>query len=179
MSAKLEVATLAGGCFWCVEAVFRELRGVVRVVPGYAGGHVADPTYEQVCGGRTGHAEVAQITFDPAVISYEQLLAVFWRTHDPTSLNRQGADAGTQYRSAVFYHDERQREAAERSKREAEASGEWPGPIVTEIAPLTGFHEAEEYHHDYYRKNPGQPYCRVAIDPKLAKFRRRFQDRLK
>jgi len=179
VSAKLEVATLAGGCFWCVEAVFRELRGVVRVVPGYAGGHVADPTYEQVCGGRTGHAEVAQITFDPAVISYEQLLAVFWRTHDPTSLNRQGADAGTQYRSAVFYHDERQREAAERSKREAEASGEWPGPIVTEIAPLTGFHEAEEYHHDYYRKNPGQPYCRVAIDPKLAKFRRRFQDRLK
>lgn len=170
MPAQLEVATLGAGCFWCVEAVFGELRGVVSVVPGYAGGRTENPTYEQVCSGRTGHAEVAQITYDRAVISYATLLDVFWRTHDPTSLNRQGADAGTQYRSVILYHSDEQKEIADRSKREADASGQWDAPIVTEIVPLTTFYEAEEYHHDYYRQNPNQPYCRAVIGPKMKKL---------
>lgn len=177
--ARHEVATLGAGCFWCVEALFGELRGVSSVVPAYAGGHTENPTYAQVCSGRTGHAEVAQVTYDPAVISYAELLEVFWRIHDPTSLNRQGADAGTQYRSVILYHTEEQREIAERSKREADASGDWGVPIVTEIVPLTTFHEAEEYHDDYYRQNPDQPYCRAVIDPKMKKLAEEFPEKLK
>jgi peptide-methionine (S)-S-oxide reductase len=179
MSDKREIATFGAGCFWCIEAVFQELAGVERVVSGYAGGTVANPTYRQVCSGTTGHAEVAQITFDPVVISYEDLLYVFWRTHDPTTLNRQGADVGPQYRSAIFYHDEAQRAAAEKSKQETEAARLWPNPIVTEIAPLTIFYSAEDYHQNYYRDNPYQPYCRAVIDPKMHKFRKEFQAKLK
>lgn len=178
MPTEHEIATFGAGCFWCVEAVFRELRGVEDVVPGYAGGRVVDPTYEQVCSGRTGHAEVAQITFDPAVISYAELLDVFWATHDPTTLNRQGADVGTQYRSVIFCHSAEQRETAERSRREAEASGRWSDPVVTEIEPLTTFYAAEGHHRDYYRQNPDQPYCRAVIDPKIAKVRSRFAEHL-
>ena len=179
MSDRFETATLGAGCFWCVEAVFQDLKGVHRAVSGYAGGAVENPTYQQVCTGTTGHAEVVQITFDPEAISFADLLAVFWRTHDPTTLNRQGADVGTQYRSAIFYHTEEQRAIAEESKRETDASGLWPGPIVTEIAPLRNFYEAEDYHRDYYRLNPDQPYCRMVIDPKIRKFRKAFQDRLR
>jgi len=179
MTDQLDVATLAGGCFWCVEAIFRELKGVHEVVPGYTGGHVANPTYEQVCTGTTGHAEAVQITYDPEVISFEDLLDVFWRTHDPTTLNRQGADVGTQYRSAIFYHDEVQKGVAEKSKAETEASGLWPDPIVTEIVPYRSFYPAEEYHRDYYRRNPNQPYCRAVIDPKIQKLRKAFREKLK
>ena len=175
MSDKLETATFGGGCFWCVEAVFLELKGVERVVSGYAGGTVENPTYKQVCTGNTGHAEVTQITYDP----YEDLLYVFWRTHDPTTLNRQGADVGTQYRSIILYHDEEQKAIAERSKAETDASGLWPNPIVTEITPLGEFYPAEDYHQDYYRNNRFQPYCMMVIDPKIKKFRKEFQDKLK
>ncbi len=174
-----DVATLGAGCFWCVEAVFRELNGVQRVVSGYAGGRSANPTYEQVCSGATGHAESVQITFDPEVISFAQLLDVFWHTHDPTTLNRQGADRGTQYRSVIFYHNAEQKAVAEESKREMEASRLWSDPIVTEIVPFTNFFEAERYHQDYYRLNQLQPYCRVVIDPKVRKVRKEFPDRLK
>jgi peptide methionine sulfoxide reductase msrA/msrB len=179
VTPRHEVATLGAGCFWCTEAVFSELRGVVSVVPGYAGGRTVSPTYEQVCSGRTGHAEVVQVTFDPEEISYADLLEVFWATHDPTTPNRQGADAGTQYRSVIFHHDGAQREAAERSLREAEASGRWSDPIVTAIEPFSSFYAAEGHHREYYRENPDQPYCRAVIDPKVAKFRKRFGDRLK
>lgn len=178
MSDKtLAIATLGAGCFWCVEAIFQDLQGVERVVSGYAGGAVANPTYEQVCAGRTGHAEAVQITFDPQVITYEELLEVFWRVHDPTTLNRQGADVGTQYRSVIFYHDERQKATAERSK--AEAADLWPKPIVTEIAPFDAFYPAEAYHQEYYNRNPNQSYCRIVIDPKVRKFRQAFQAKLK
>lgn len=177
MSGKREAATFGAGCFWCVEAVFLELRGVERVVSGYAGGSVQNPTYQQVCSGATGHAEVVQITFDPDVISYGELLEVFWRAHDPTTLNRQGADVGTQYRSAIFYHDEDQRRIAEDSRKRADEAGIWPDPIVTEIAPLTVFYAAEPYHQDYYRLNPHQPYCRMVIDPKVRKLRKQFAER--
>ncbi len=177
--ADLAQATLGAGCFWCVEAIFRDLRGVLRVVSGYAGGSVPNPTYEQVCRGTTGHAEVIQVSYDPAVISFADLLEVFWRTHDPTTLNRQGADVGTQYRSVIFYHDEEQRRIAEASRAAADAGDLWPNPIVTEIAPYDAFYEAEAYHQDYYERNPFQPYCRVVIDPKVRKFRREFADRLK
>jgi len=179
MSKRHEIATLGAGCFWCVEAVFQELKGVERVVSGYAGGTVDNPTYQQVCSGATGHAEAVQITFDPTAISFEELLEVFWRTHDPTTLNRQGADVGTQYRSAIFYHDEEQRALAECSKRETDASGLWPDPIVTEVSPFTSFYEAESYHQDYYRTNANQPYCMMVIDPKVRKFRAAFKDKLK
>lgn len=179
MSDKLRTATLGAGCFWCVEAVFQDLRGVERVVSGYAGGSVMNPTYQQVCSGNTGHAEVVQITFDPEAISFEDLLYVFWRTHDPTTLNRQGADVGTQYRSVILYHDEQQKAIAEKSKQETDASGLWPDPIVTEISPLRDFYEAETYHQDYYRQNPNQGYCRLVIDPKVRKFRKEFQHQLK
>jgi peptide-methionine (S)-S-oxide reductase len=179
MSDKLEKATLGGGCFWCVEAVFQNLKGVHKVVSGYAGGDVPRPSYKEVCTGRTGHAEVVQITYDPAEISYAELLDVFWRTHDPTTLNRQGADVGTQYRSIILYHDEEQKAVAERSKRETGASGLWPNPIVAEIQPLEEFYPAEDYHQDYYRTNPNQPYCQVVINPKLQKFRKEFSQRLK
>ena len=179
MSAHLETATFGGGCFWCVEAVFQDLEGVHQVVSGYAGGANPNPTYEQVCSGTTGHAEVAQIAFDPAVICFANLLYVFWRTHDPTTLNRQGADQGTQYRSVIFYHDEEQRAIAEACKSETDASDLWPDPIVTEISPLTQFYAGEDYHQNYYRLNPNQPYCRMVIDPKVNKFKKEFQNRLK
>jgi peptide-methionine (S)-S-oxide reductase len=178
MSNKLETATFGGGCFWCVEAIYQDVRGVQQVVSGYAGGAVKNPSYRDVCTGATGHAEVTQITFDPDVISYEDLLYIFWRTHDPTTLNRQGADVGTQYRSIILYHNEAQKVIAEKSKRETGASGLWPNPIVTEIAPLTDFYPAEAYHQNYYRSNPMQPYCQVVIDPKVQKFRKAFQDKL-
>jgi peptide-methionine (S)-S-oxide reductase len=179
MSNQRAIATFGAGCFWCVEAVFQQLRGVERVVSGYAGGKVEKPTYRQVCTGTTGYAEAVQITFDPEAISYEDLLEVFWRTHDPTTLNRQGADVGTQYRSAIFYHDDSQRAAAEKSKRAAEAAGLWADPIVTEIVPFTNFYEAEDYHQNYYRTNPDQTYCRLVIDPKIRKFHKEFQAKLK
>ncbi len=179
MSDKVEIATLGAGCFWCVEAVFQELKGVQRVVSGYSGGMVDHPTYKQVCSGTTGHAEAVQVTFDPEIISYEDLLYVFWRTHDPTTLNHQGADVGTQYRSVIFYYNEEQKAIAEKSKQETEASGLWPDPIVTEIAPFHNFYPAEAYHQDYYRNNPYQPYCRVIIDPKIRKLRKEFAGKLK
>lgn len=179
MSGKMELATLAAGCFWCVEAVFGDLEGVEEVVSGYAGGTVPNPTYEQVCTGTTGHAEAVRIIFDPEVISYEEILTVFWKTHDPTTLNRQGADVGPQYRSVIFYHSDEQKRTAESSKREMDASGLYRNPIVTEIVPFTTFYEAGEFHREYYRRNPDQPYCRLVIDPKIEKFRRDFRFMLK
>jgi len=176
--AGTELATLGGGCFWCVEAIYSDLRGTTSVVPGYAGGTVGDLTYEQVCQGNTGHAEVVQITFDPRSISYPDLLYVFWRTHDPTTLNRQGPDVGSQYRSVIPAHSERQRVAAEDSRKQTDASDLWPSAIVTEIRPYEAFYPAEAYHVDYFRRNPGQPYCRMVIDPKIREFREKFRDRL-
>jgi peptide-methionine (S)-S-oxide reductase len=173
-----EQATLAGGCFWCLEAVFEQLKGVEKVVSGYCGGTVSNPTYEQVCTGRTGHAEVVQVTFDPNVISYREILDVFFATHDPTTKNRQGADVGTQYRSAIFYHSLEQKETAERRITELNAEQIWPAPIVTEVVPLATFYPAEEYHQGYYRGNPVQGYCRAVISPKVAKFRKQFADKL-
>lgn len=174
-----ETATLAGGCFWCLEAAFEQLRGVTRVQSGYAGGHVANPSYEAVCTGTTGHAEVVQLTFDPAVASFRDLLGVFFTIHDPTTLDRQGGDVGTQYRSAIFYHDDAQRRAAEDVVRELEAEHVFDDPIVTEITPLTAFYPAEEYHREYYRRNPNQPYCRAVIAPKVAKLRSKYLAKLK
>jgi peptide-methionine (S)-S-oxide reductase len=173
-----ELATLAGGCFWCLEAVYKELRGVARVVSGYAGGHVESPTYREVCDGTTGHAEVVQITFDPSAVSYKELLEVFFTIHDPTTLNRQGGDVGTQYRSAVYYHSPGQRETAAQVIAEMSAAGVWDSPIVTEVAPLDKFYPAEDYHQDYFEKNPSQPYCRAVVAPKVSKFRKLFLDRL-
>ena len=178
MANTVDTATLGAGCFWCVEAVYQELKGVERVVSGYAGGATENPTYYAVCSGTTGHAEVIQVTFDPTVIGFEEILEVFWRTHDPTTLNRQGPDTGTQYRSAIFYHSEQQRETAEKSKRETDASGLWPNPIVTEISPFTHFYAAEDFHQNFYRANPSQPYCTFLIDPKMRKFRKDFHDKL-
>ena len=172
-------ATLGGGCFWCLEAVFEQLRGVEHVVSGYAGGRVANPTYQQVCGGGTGHAEVVQITFDSAVISYQEILDVFFATHDPTTLNRQGADVGTQYRSVIFYHSPEQKEIAERRIAELNAEGIWSRPIVTQVVPFEAFYPAEEYHQEYYRSNPNQGYCMAVISPKVAKFRKQFTAKLK
>lgn len=174
-----ELATLAGGCFWCLEAVYLDLRGVDKVVSGYAGGHVPNPTYREVCSGLTGHAEVVQVTFDPGVVSYRELLQVFFTIHDPTTLNRQGADVGTQYRSAIFYHDDAQRQAAEAVMAEVTAQKIWPNPLVTQLEPLTKFYPAEDYHQDYFARNPGQPYCQVVIAPKVSKFRKQFIGRLK
>lgn len=179
MSETREVITLGGGCFWCVEAVYQELKGVESVVSGYTGGSVAHPTYQQVCSGNTGHAEVVQITFDPQIIPLEDILYVFWRTHDPTTLNRQGYDVGTQYRSIILYETEQQRLIAEKSKRETDASHLWPNPIVTEISPATTFYVAENYHQNYYRDNPYQPYCRAIIDPKMQKLRKDMKDKLR
>lgn len=167
--SQYEQATLGAGCFWCVEAVFQRLPGVVSVTPGYAGGTTPNPTYEEVCTGRTGHAEVAQITFDPSKISFERLLEVFWEAHDPTTLNRQGADVGTQYRSAIFYHDEKQKFIAEKSKRDAQKL--FDDPIVTEITPLKVLYRAENYHQNYYNNNPNAPYCVFVIKPKLKKLK--------
>lgn len=176
---KKEIATLGAGCFWCVEAVFQDLRGVESVVSGYMGGATEKPTYKEICTGTTGHAEVCQLTFDPSVISFEDILEVFWHTHDPTTLNRQGNDKGTQYRSAIFYHDETQREIAERSKAVAAASGNWANPIVTEITPADTFYKAEASHQEYYNLNPGQGYCAYVITPKVQKFRKQFSGKLK
>lgn len=172
-------ATFGAGCFWCVEAVFQNLKGVSQVVSGYTGGHVENPTYKQVCAGNTGHAEVAQITYDPEVLSYRELLEVFWQTHDPTTLNRQGNDIGTQYRSAIFYHDPEQMEVAQNMKTVLEQSKVWPDPIVTEIQPLKAFYLAEDYHQNYFNHNAEQPYCQFVIGPKLGKFRELFRDKLK
>src|SRR5687767_12964976 len=158
---KSEVATLGGGCFWCLEAVFDDLRGVESVESGYAGGHSTDPTYEEVCAGTTGHAEVVRVTFDPREVSFREILEVFFTIHDPTTLNRQGADVGTQYRSAIFYHTPEQKEAAERTIAELDAAGIWDAPIVTEVVPSESFYEAEDYHQEYFRKNPNQGYCRM------------------
>jgi peptide-methionine (S)-S-oxide reductase len=174
-----EVATLAGGCFWCLEAVYKELRGVESVVSGYAGGHVPRPTYRQVCEGTTGHAEVVQVTFDPREVTFRELLEVFFTIHDPTTPNRQGADVGTQYRSAIFYHTPEQRETAEQVIAELTAAGVWDAPIVTQVAPLTNFYPAEDYHQDYFENNPAQPYCRAVVAPKVAKFRKHFLEKLK
>jgi len=179
MSNHLETTTLGGGCFWCVEAIYQDVKGVHSVVSGYAGGHVKNPTYEQVCTKTTGHAEVTQLAFDPDVISFEDILYIFWRTHDPTTLNRQGADVGPQYRSVIFYHDDEQKRIAEKSKAETDASNLWKDPIVTEISPITEFYKAEDYHQNFYRSNPYQPYCRAMIDPKVRKFRKSFQEKLK
>jgi peptide-methionine (S)-S-oxide reductase len=176
---RMETATLGGGCFWCLEAVFEDLRGVARVESGYTGGHVQRPTYQQVCGGRTGHAEVVQVTFDPQVVSYRALLQVFFTIHDPTTLNRQGADVGTQYRSAIFYHTPEQRAAAEQVVGELTAAGVWDDPIVTEIVPFETFYPAEDYHRSYYRRNQDQPYCQIVIAPKVSKFRKAFLEQLK
>ncbi len=179
MTDKYEIATLGGGCFWCLEAAYQCLKGVETVVSGYAGGTLAYPLYEQVCLGTTGHAEVVQITFDPSILSYEEILSVFWCIHNPTTRNRQGHDSGTQYRSIIFYHSEKQRIAAERSLQEADASGVWTSPIVTEIVPYTVFYQADDRHQDYYLSHPEEAYCQVVIEPKVAKLRKAFQDKLK
>lgn len=179
MNRNLETATLAGGCFWCLEAVFDEIKGVESVESGYAGGHVQNPTYRAVCSGDTGHAEVVQIKFDPFVVSYRDLLNVFFAIHDPTTLNRQGADAGTQYRSAIFYHSPAQKEAAETLIRELDEQKIWNNPIVTEVNPLGNFHMAEDYHQEYFARNPYQPYCQAVVAPKVAKFRKHYLELLK
>lgn len=179
MEQKLEVATLGAGCFWCVEAIYQRLEGVEKVESGYSGGTVKNPTYEQVCTGRTGHAEVIQVTFDPAKLSYKELLEVFFKTHDPTTLNKQGADVGTQYRSAIFYHSFEQKNIAEQVKKETDAAKIWDDPIVTEIAPFGTFYKAEEYHQNYYNQNANQPYCMMVINPKLSKFKKEFGGKLK
>ncbi len=174
----MQKATFGGGCFWCTEAVFERLKGVKSVTSGYAGGRTKDPTYQQVSSGATGHAEVTQIEYDPDVISYEELLEVFFETHDPTTLNRQGNDVGTQYRSIILYHDNGQREIAERVRKKLNQSGKWERPIVTEIEPLDKFYRAEDYHQNFYRKNPNQQYCRFIIRPKLNKVEEVFRLRL-
>lgn len=174
----MEISTLATGCFWCTEALFQQLNGVKSVVSGYSGGHVENPSYEEVITGQTGHAEVCKIEYDPEQISFEELLKVFFNTHDPTTLNRQGNDVGPQYRSAIFYHNESQREIAERVKSELDASGTWKNPIVTEITPFQKFYPAEDYHQNYFRNNPNQGYCRYIIAPKLQKFEKVFKLKL-
>lgn len=175
----LEKATFGSGCFWCTEAIFENLNGVTSVVSGYAGGEADNPSYEAVCSGATGHAEVTQITYDPSIISYDELLEVFWKTHDPTTLNRQGNDEGTQYRSVIFYHNDEQKQLAEKYKAELDKSGAWDDPIVTEISAFTKFYPAENYHQDYYVNNPNQGYCAFVIAPKLEKFKKVFKDKLK
>ncbi len=174
-----ELATLAGGCFWCLEAVYLQLKGVEKSVSGYAGGAVKNPTYNQVCGGRTGHAEVVQVTFDPAIVSYEDLLKIFFTIHDPTTLNRQGNDVGTQYRSAIYYQSQEQKATAERVIAELNEAKLWNGPIVTEVTPLDIFYPAEEYHQNYFERNPNQPYCRAIIVPKVSKFRQYYFNKMK
>jgi peptide-methionine (S)-S-oxide reductase len=178
MSSQREKATLAGGCFWCLEAVYDQLRGVENVESGYAGGSTISPSYQQVCTGTTGHAEVVQVTFDPEAISFRDLLDIFFTIHDPTTLNRQGADVGTQYRSAIFYHTPEQKAIAEETIAELEREKLWSAPIVTQIVPLTDFYPAEEYHRDYFARNPGQGYCQAVIAPKVAKFRKKYFEKL-
>jgi peptide-methionine (S)-S-oxide reductase len=176
--AQTEVATLGGGCFWCLEAVYVMLKGVQHVRSGYAGGHTPNPTYQEVCTGQTGHAEVVQVEFDPNVIGYREILEIFFIIHDPTTLNRQGADVGTQYRSVIFYHTPEQQAIAQEVIQDYTERRLWPNPIVTEVAPLPEFFEAEDYHQDYYANNPYQPYCQVVIAPKVAKVRKQYFDRL-
>lgn len=176
---NLEKATFGMGCFWCSEAVFERVKGVETVVSGYAGGKTSNPTYEEVCSGSTGFAESIQITYDPAVITYDELLEIFWKTHDPTTLNRQGNDIGTQYRSVIFCHKEEQKKVAEEYKEKLDKSGAWDDPIVTEIVPFTNFYSAEDYHQDYYANNPHQGYCAYVISPKVEKFEKVFKDKLK
>jgi len=176
---NLEKATFGGGCFWCTEAIYERVEGVHSVVSGYAGGTVKNPTYKQVCDGTTGHAEVTQITYDPKVVSYDELLEIFFKTHDPTTLNRQGADIGTQYRSVIFYHNDEQKQKAEYYKSELNKSGAWNNPVVTEISPLINFYSAEDYHQDYYANNPNQGYCAFVIGPKVEKFEKVFKNKLK
>jgi peptide-methionine (S)-S-oxide reductase len=172
------LATLGGGCFWCLEAVFEKVRGVGRVVSGYAGGHSVDPTYREVCSGATGHAEVVQVTFDPSTVSFTDMLRVFFAIHDPTTLNRQGPDVGTQYRSAIFFHDGEQKAEAERLIAELNAAHIWSAPIVTEVVPLSKFYPAEDYHQGYFRQHRDQPYCQAVVSPKVAKFRKQFANQL-
>ena len=179
MSNNLQTATLAGGCFWCLEAVFDDIKGVHSVESGYAGGHVEDPTYKQVCNGDTGHAEVVQVHFDPNIVSYRDLLNVFFGIHDPTTLNRQGADVGTQYRSAIFYHNDDQKMIVEELIESLNAQKLWDSPIVTQVAPLGKFYMAEDYHQEYFARNPYQPYCQAVVAPKVAKFRKHFLEMLK
>lgn len=174
-----DTATFGGGCFWCIEAVFQQLNGVVSVASGYEGGEKADPTYEHVCSGATGHAEVVQVVFDPSIVTYAELLEVFWSVHDPTTLNRQGADIGTQYRSVIFYHNDAQKELALNYKKRLNEEGAFPDPVITEISPASGFYKAEAYHQNYYRDNENQPYCSFVIRPKLDKFSKVFRDKLK
>ena len=176
---RKEVATLAGGCFWCTEAAFSIVKGVEKVEPGYAGGSVPNPTYEQVSTGVTGHAEAVQVTFDPSLLSFREILEVFFATHDPTTLNRQGPDVGTQYRSAIFYHNEKQKAAAEKVIAELDKEGIWEAPIVTRVEPFKAFYAAENYHRDYYKRNSNQPYCQQVITPKLVKLQQRFLGKLK
>ena len=176
---QLDTATFGNGCFWCTEAIFQQLEGVAKVTSGYSGGHVANPTYEQVCEKNTGHAEALNILYDKSKISFDELLEVFWQTHDPTTLNKQGNDVGPQYRSAIFYHDQEQKEKAEKYKAELDKSGAWDKPIVTEISPFKNFYPAEDYHQNYFKDNGGQPYCYYVIRPKVEKFRKVFKDKLK
>lgn len=178
-SRKIDTATLGTGCFWCTEAVFQQLKGVLKVTSGYSGGSEVNPTYKDVSTGTTGHAEVIQIVFDPAELSFDDLLEVFWQTHDPTTLNRQGNDIGPQYRSAIFYHNAEQKEKAEKYRKELNESGAWDKPIVTEISPYTAFYKAEDYHQDYYNNNGSQPYCYYVIRPKLEKFQKVFKSKLR
>lgn len=179
MNENFEEATFGAGCFWCVEAIFNDLKGVKKVMSGYSNGKTDNPTYEEVCSGVTGHAEVVRIVFDPQQIDFETLLKVFWHVHDPTTLNRQGNDIGTQYRSGVYYHSEKQKEIAQKSKDETNASGLWPKPIVTEITEIKSFFPAEDYHQNFFANNPGQPYCAAVVAPKVNKFRQNFKHLLK
>jgi peptide-methionine (S)-S-oxide reductase len=174
-----EVATLAGGCFWCLEAVFKEVEGIEKVVSGYSGGSTINPSYNEVCTGSTGHAEAVQLTFDPNKISFRQVLQIFFAIHDPTTLNRQGADVGTQYRSAIFYHSEEQKAAAEQVIQELNAAHAWKSPIVTDVTPFQAFYPAEDYHQEYFNRNPSQSYCRMVIAPKLDKFSKQFPEKVK
>jgi peptide-methionine (S)-S-oxide reductase len=179
MNEGLEKATLGGGCFWCTEAVYQQLKGVVSVSPGYSGGHVKNPTYEEVCQGTTGHAEVVQIIFNPSEVSFDEILEVFFEVHDPTTLNRQGADVGTQYRSVIFYHSEEQKQAAIKAIENLNISKLLPKPVVTEVTPFTQFYEAEGYHKNYFNRNQNQPYCRMVVSPKVQKFQKLFKEQLK
>jgi peptide-methionine (S)-S-oxide reductase len=176
---KIEVATLGGGCFWCIEATFNEIRGVTNVESGYAGGELASPTYEQVCTGTTGHAEVVQVTFDPSIISFREILQIFFTVHDPTTPNRQGADVGTQYRSVIFYNNDKQKKVAEQVIAELNASKAWDNPIVTQVEPFKHFYKAEEYHRKYFDRHPESAYCRVVIAPKIFKLRKKYREKLK
>jgi peptide-methionine (S)-S-oxide reductase len=178
-NVKADTVTFGTGCFWCTEAIFQDVEGVISVESGYSGGHVANPTYEQVGSGLTGHAECLNIIYDPSKVTYDELLEIFWQTHDPTTLNRQGNDVGTQYRSVIFYHNQQQKEVAEKYKKELDKSGAYPHPIVTTLEPFTKFYKAENYHQSYYNENGNQPYCQFVIRPKVEKFRKVFKDKLK